>query len=138
MVSIQLDIDWADLDLYGHVNNVAYYRYMQSARIAFCDLVGLTVLAEPDKLSFILAASHCNYKTKLHFPGKITVETRVSSINNSSFHLAHTMYDPQGTLAATGGDVLVIYDYAAGSKMRIPGPLLKQLEWHHQRGLNTP
>ena len=71
MIEIALPIDWAELDLYGHVNNVAFYKYMQSSRIAFCESIGLSVLNEPDKPSFILAASECHYKQKLLFPGTV-------------------------------------------------------------------
>lgn len=115
-----LPIDWAELDLYGHVNNVAYYRYMQSARIAFCEAAGLTTLNAPDKPSFILAASECHYKKKLFFPGEIQILSQVTEINNSSFHLEHRILDQQGELAAHGRDVLVVYDYAKGHKISIP------------------
>jgi acyl-CoA thioester hydrolase len=128
MASIQLTIDWAELDLYGHVNNVAFYRYMQSARIAYCDSIGLSSLNEPNKPSFILAASHCHYKKKLFFPGQIRVESKVTSINNTSFHLEHHIYNQDGELAAHGTDILVVYDYIEQRKTTIPLEMRTMME----------
>ncbi len=33
-------VAWGDMDAFGHVNNVHYYRYMESARIALFRSVG--------------------------------------------------------------------------------------------------
>ena len=128
MQRISIPINWAELDLYGHVNNVAYYNYMQTARIEFCAKAGLSVLNEIGKLSFILAASECHYKIKLHFPGNIEVRSYVTEFGKTSFHLRHEIYNQQGELAATGKDVLVIFDYVAGKKTEIPGELKTRLE----------
>lgn len=128
MAKISLPIDWAELDLYGHVNNVAYYRYMQAARIAYCESIGLTSLNEPGRLSFILAASECHYKKKLFFPGNIEIESHVTAINNTSFHLEHFIYDQHGDLAAQGKDILVIYDYEQNYKISITPEIRKSIE----------
>lgn len=130
MNSITLEIDWAQLDLYGHVNNVAYYQYMQSGRIAFCQKLGLSVLNEVGKTSFILAASECHYKKKLHFPGSVQVISRVTEIHRTSFHLEHSIINQSGETAATGRDVLVIYDYESDAKTPISDDLRKKLEAH--------
>ena len=126
-MEISIKIDWADLDLYGHVNNVAFYKYMQSARIAFCDSVGLSVLNEPNKLSFILAASECHYKHKLMFPGSITIVCKVVHIGNTSFHLEYKIVDQNANVAATGKDIIVLYDYNNDTKVHIPQDLKERL-----------
>ncbi len=119
MAKISITIDWSELDLYGHVNNVAYYKYMQAARICYCDSIGLTAINETGKLSFILAASNCHYKQKLFYPGTIEILSSVSQIGNSSFHLDHCIYNHKGELVAQGKDVLVIYDYEKNHKVQI-------------------
>ena len=30
-------VDWGDMDAFGHVNNVMYYRYVESARLAYIE-----------------------------------------------------------------------------------------------------
>lgn len=34
-------VAWGDMDAFGHVNNVMYYRYIESARIAYFDLLNI-------------------------------------------------------------------------------------------------
>ena len=38
---LELRIDWSELDLLGHVNNVSIVKYCQAARIIFVTAVGL-------------------------------------------------------------------------------------------------
>lgn len=132
MQKLYLEIDWAELDLYGHVNNVAYYRYMQAARINFCESMGLTATNEKGKLSFILAASSCNYLKKLFYPGKIIVETSVVAINNSSFKLRHSIFNDKSEMAAFGEETLVLYNYEANVKVSISEKLRGLMSQHFQ------
>lgn len=37
---INLRIDWSDIDLLGHVNNVSYFRYIQASRVNYLELTG--------------------------------------------------------------------------------------------------
>ena len=36
-------IDWSDLDLLGHVNNIAFSRFFQAARVEYCGHIGMNV-----------------------------------------------------------------------------------------------
>ena len=40
-VVIALPVQWGDQDALGHVNNVVYFRWYESARIAYFERVGL-------------------------------------------------------------------------------------------------
>ena len=33
-VRIEVPVAWGEMDAFGHVNNVVYFRYFESARIA--------------------------------------------------------------------------------------------------------
>jgi len=35
-VVIQLPVVWGEMDSYRHVNNVVYFRYLESARLEYC------------------------------------------------------------------------------------------------------
>ncbi len=39
--NISLRIDWSELDVFGHVNNVAFNKYAQAARLNYVDTIGL-------------------------------------------------------------------------------------------------
>lgn len=122
-----LRIDWADLDLFGHVNNVAFFRYMQASRLVFCEKLGLSSLKEQGKLSFMVASSQCNFKKPLYYPGSVHVQTQVIEAGNSSFKLNHLMHDDSGVLSAEGFDVLVLYDYENSTKVSISELLRRQM-----------
>src|SRR5215213_3613528 len=106
-------IDWADLDLFGHVNNVAFFRYLQTARVNYCEKIGLTSLNNENKLSFMVASSQCQFKKPLTYPGNITVFARVDWIKNSSMQLSYKLFNAAKELSAEGADVIVIFDHHA-------------------------
>jgi acyl-CoA thioester hydrolase len=124
---LDIRIDWAELDLFGHVNNVAFFRYMQAARVDFCDAAGLTSLNEADKLSFMVASSRCQFKKPLYYPGHVKINTRCDWTKNSSFQLSYILTGDDGRLLAEGQDVLVIFDHRKKIKVNISEALRSRL-----------
>jgi acyl-CoA thioester hydrolase len=108
-------IDWADLDLFGHVNNVAFFRYVQAARVTYCEKIGLTSLNE-SKLSFMVASSQCTFRRPLHFPGEIQVSVKCEWVKNSSFQLTYKLVNDREEMVAEAADVIVIYDHRLKQK----------------------
>ncbi|MBL7910954.1 MAG: acyl-CoA thioesterase [Bacteroidia bacterium] len=125
---IVLKIDWSELDLFGHVNNVAFFKYIQAARVNYCESIGLTSVNEKNKLSFIVVSTNCNFKIPLQYPGNVKVYSRVEWIKNSSFQLAHIIVDDAGNIAAESADTVVLYDYTKKSKIAIDTALKKVIE----------
>jgi acyl-CoA thioester hydrolase len=119
-------IDWADLDLFGHVNNVAFFRYIQASRIDYCKSIGLDVL-NIDGTGFMVASSSCDFRHVLTYPGEVTIYRRVDWIRNSSFKLAYII-ESEGVLRAEARDVLVLFDHRSGTKLNIGAELLKIIE----------
>lgn len=122
-------IDWSDQDVFGHVNNVVYFKYIQAARVNYCESIGLTSSNEKDKWSFIVASTSCKFKKSLEFPGTIQIKSEVEWVKNSSFQLNHIIYNEKGEIVAEASDVLLVYDYEFKIKVRISEELrLKMLE----------
>jgi acyl-CoA thioester hydrolase len=120
---LSLRIDWADLDLFGHVNNVAFFRYIQAARVNYCELVGLSATEAEASPGFMVASSSCQFKKPLRYPGEVTVLTRIDWMKNSSMQLNYLVRDQDGELAAEASDVIVVFDHRKKSKMDIPASL---------------
>ncbi len=40
-VKFEIRIDWSEIDLFGHINNLAIMKYVQAARVNYLELVGL-------------------------------------------------------------------------------------------------
>ena len=109
-------IDWSDLDLLGHVNNIAFSRYIQAARVEYCSRVGLEVF--PGMTTGpILAASRVQFLSQLYFPGNVRILTRCKKAGTTSIVMEHALYRDDGTLCAVSEDVVVRYDFAAKTKI---------------------
>jgi acyl-CoA thioester hydrolase len=110
-------IDWSEMDLFGHVNNVAYFKYFQSARVHFLSYLGINTSNPKDAQSFVVAECFCNYHQPLYYPVDIEIQTSVIWIKNSSFQLQHQILNSQSALCATGKDVVVLFDYSKNEKV---------------------
>jgi acyl-CoA thioester hydrolase len=114
--SFNCRIDWSDLDLLGHVNNIAISRYVQAARVEYCGRVGLDVY--PGMTTGpILAASRVQFLSQLFFPGNVRILTRCKKAGSTSIVMEHALYSDDGTLCAVAEDVVVRYDFAAKTKI---------------------
>ena len=109
-------IDRSDLDLLGHVNNIAFSRFFQAARVEYCGHVGLEVYRGMTT-GPILAASRVQFTAQLFFPGNVRVLTRCKKAGGTSIILEHALYDDGGTLCAFAEDVVVRFDFAAKTKI---------------------
>ena len=52
-VVITLPVQWGDQDAFGHVNNTVYVRWLESARIAYGERVGLARLMAAERIGQI-------------------------------------------------------------------------------------
>lgn len=120
---LQVRIDWADLDLFGHVNNVAFFRYVQAARINYCEKIGLNALDANTNLGFMVASSQCQYKKPVVYPGSIFIKTGVEWIKNTSLQLAYRLFNEAGDLVAEATDVIVVFDHQSKTKVTINSSL---------------
>jgi acyl-CoA thioester hydrolase len=133
---LNLRIDWAELDLFGHINNVAFFKYVQAARVNYCELIGLTSLLDQTKHSFMVASSQCQYKKPLHYPGELTVFCKMDWIKNTSFQLAYQLVDSQKNLVAEAQDVLVVFDHFKKEKVTISVELKQSIERIEKRSFS--
>ncbi|HKL36297.1 MAG TPA: thioesterase family protein [Salegentibacter sp.] len=126
-LEIQLRIDWSDLDMYKHVNNISFMRYMQSGRVNFWEASGIYKMYENSNMGTMLVSTHCDFKNSLYYPGKAIVKTKLDFIKNSSFGLKHLILDEANEICAEGKDVVVCYDFDKDKPFRIPQDLREKL-----------
>ena len=74
-VTIEVPVAWGEMDAFQHVNNIVYFRYFESARIAYFDKIGIWEFMEADGVGPILASTRCSFKIPLAFPDTVTVGT---------------------------------------------------------------
>ena len=124
LTTIEIPLAWGEMDALGHVNNVVYFRYFESARIDFLRKAGCAQLRAADGVGFILQAMSARFRVPLVFPDTIVVGTKLVAIEEDRFTLAHSIRSKahgqtQG-VAAVGRGTIVTYDYEAGRKVSIP------------------
>lgn len=119
-----LPVQWGDQDAFGHVSNVIYFRWFESARIDLLDAFRSAVTMSGSGLGPILASITCDYRRQLHFPDTVSVGSRITRVGRSSADIGHSMFShQQGQVVAEGSSVIVIYDYTAKRVTRIPDDL---------------
>jgi acyl-CoA thioester hydrolase len=119
---------WDDNDVYGHVNNVRYFAFFDTAINAWLiregglDIRGGGVIG-------VCAESHCTYTAAIAFPDAIEVGLRAGQVGNSSVRYELAVFKPGAEEpAATGWFVHVFVDRATRRPVPLPAPLRAALE----------
>jgi acyl-CoA thioester hydrolase len=119
---------WDDNDVYGHVNNVRYFAFFDTAINAWLiregglDIHGGGVIG-------VCAESHCTYTSAVAFPDAIEVGLRAGQVGNSSVRYELAVFKPGAEEpAATGWFVHVFVDRATRRPVPLPAPLRAALE----------
>ena len=96
----QLQIRWADLDAFRHINNATYLVYMQEARADFTWFSRIANGKEPMLADMVVARAEVDYLSPIHETGTtLDVEIYIEKISNSSFVMVYEM-SQGGTLRA--------------------------------------
>ena len=115
----QLQIRWADLDAFKHINNAAYLVYMQEARADFTWFARIARGEEPLLADMVVARAEVDYLSPIHQTGTtLDVEIYVEKISNSSFVMVYEM-SQGGTLRARGKTVQVGVDMESEKARRL-------------------
>jgi acyl-CoA thioester hydrolase len=111
-VSISLPVQWGDQDAFGHVNNVVYFRWMESARIEYFRQAALGAMMSNQGTGPILASIKCDFRRQLTYPDALIVSASVASIGRTSLKMVHRIYSTdQKLVAAEGESVIVMFNY---------------------------
>ncbi len=135
-VVISIPVAWGEMDAFGHVNNVTYFRYFESARLAYFQAVGFlgTESTEnppgsaPTGIGPILAHTECRFRIPLTWPDSLKVGARVVDVGTDRFTMAYAVFvEATGDLAAEGSGRLVSFDYQAGVKAPLPANVVARI-----------
>ena len=118
---MELSILWGDEDAFNHVNNVAYLRWCETARVEYLRRIGLFPQLPPLGIGPIIASQTCHYRRPLNYPDTVVVGTRVTAIGNSSFRMEHRIVSrATGQVGADAESTMVTMDYSTGKSVRVP------------------
>lgn len=108
--TMRMPIRWGDMDAMGHVNNTVYFRYIETARIAWLEENRFEPTAEGE--GPVIVNAFCSFMRQLKYPGDIEIRTFVGPAGRSSFEMTHEIRavgpDGQaGEVNAEGGAKIV-------------------------------
>jgi acyl-CoA thioester hydrolase len=108
----RIEIRWADLDVYAHVNHVVYLTYLEEARDEW---LGRALGDPSDVWSYVVARVAIDYRQELGLEDDEVVATcRLVRIGNSSVVTKEEVRTLGGALAAEAEAVLVARDDETG------------------------
>ena len=119
---------WADNDMYGHVNNVVYYSWFDTAVNALLIERGALDIHQGQTIGFVVE-TQCNYFSPLAFPQIVEAGIRVARLGASSVRYEVGLF-AQGDeeVAAEGWFVHVFVDRVTRRPTPIPERLRAALE----------
>ena len=119
---------WHDNDIYGHVNNVVYYSYFDSAVNAYLIARGGLDIHEGEVVGFVVSSS-CDYFASIAFPDVLEVGLRVGKLGNSSVQYELAIFKAgEAQACAAGRFVHVFVDRTSNRPTPIPSGLRQALE----------
>jgi acyl-CoA thioester hydrolase len=123
-VVVEWDVAWGDMDAYGHVNNVVYFRYFEQARIAYLERIGWLKLKEERGLGPIVASTSARYRKALVYPDHLWIGVKAVEVLHDRVRFAYRLVSRKHQALAAEGEVVVVsYDYHRGEKVPIPEPI---------------
>ena len=114
---------WHDNDVYGHVNNVVYYSFFDSAVNTYLIEAGGLDIHDGEVVGFVVS-SNCDYFASIAFPDLIEVGLRVGKLGNSSVQYELAIFKVgEEQACAAGHFVHVFVDRQSNRPVAIPEAL---------------
>ena len=121
----QIEVRFADIDAYGHVNNAKYFTYLETARTKifmenFVDFMNEGIL-------FIVVRAECDFKKPIRLNDPVQVSMWMSKVGKTSFEMDYLIETPDGKLYATAKTVMVAYDQAKSQPTALPEKFIEMV-----------
>lgn len=116
--SVPVELRFADLDAYGHVNNATYFTLLETARTKlfhdqFVELMDRSLL-------FLVVKAECEYKLPIELKDTLIISLEMTRVGNSSFDIDYQLHNGNGKIFGSAKTVMVCYDGKAKKTTRIP------------------
>jgi acyl-CoA thioester hydrolase len=127
-VVIDIPVAWGEMDALRHVNNIVYFRYFESARIAYFEKLRFWEFMDQTGIGPILASIQCKFKIPLIYPDTVSVGTRIPKIEQDRFVMEYRAQSHKShAIAAEGESVVVSYNYRENKKTPLPDEMKQRI-----------
>lgn len=135
-VVIELPVQWGDQDALGHVNNVVFFRWWESSRIACAEKIDLLGTDRSGQYGTVLASMTCDFRKQLVYPDRVLIGARIGRVGNSSLRIEHRLVSQKlNAIAAEAVSVMVSFNFEKQTSCPISSGIraaIRQLEPHRQ------
>ena len=126
---IEAPVAWGEMDSMGHVNNIVYFRYFESARIAYFERVGFMAHLLETGVGPILASTQCRFRLALSYPDTVFVGAKAEQITDDRFVMKYLAVSRRHAKPAAEGEGLIVsFDYRAQRKAPLPAEVRARIE----------
>ena len=130
-----VDVQWGDVDRMQHVNNVVFFRWLETARTLYFERIDFERHV-PEGVYPILASIRCDYRAQLRYPDVVSVECSIVKIGRTSAtHAYRVASQEQKKIVAEGEGTWVCFDYRAQRSVALPDALVEAMEQFEGRPL---
>jgi acyl-CoA thioester hydrolase len=116
---VQISTRWMDNDVYGHLNNVVYYSFFDTAVNQFLIEQGALDILTGTSIGLVVH-SECDYFAPLAFPGSVEAGLRIAMVGASSVRYEVALFGVGVDRAAACGRFVHVY---VDRESRRPQPL---------------
>jgi len=114
---------WMDNDVYGHVNNVQYYSFFDTAVNRWLIEQGVLDIHQGEVIGLVVETS-CSYFQPIAFPETVHAGIRVAKLGNSSVRYEVGLFRDDDQIVSAAGHFIHVYvDRATSRPVPLPDPL---------------
>jgi len=124
---IKQQVYWGEMDSFGHINNVIYFRYFETGRIHFFNQSDLWKDLDTDTVRIVVVKLECNFIQEIVYPNEIEIAVAIKAVGNTSLTVHQIVRDARNPaiVYAHGEGVIVGTDPQTG-KSKMWSPELKE------------
>jgi acyl-CoA thioester hydrolase len=125
---IDITTRWMDNDVYGHVNNVTYYSYFDTAANSFLIERGGLDIHDADVIGLVVESA-CSYHAPVAFPDRLRAGVRVDKLGNRAVTYGIGIFTADSDEAVANGHfVHVFVERESRTSTAIPDRIRTALE----------
>ena len=127
-VTVKQPLQWGEMDMHNHVNNVWFFRYIENARIAYYEKINKYEFEKKTGISFILASATCQYLSPLTYPDTVIAGAQITTIDKDCAIIGYRLVSNKNKrLAAKAQTTIVSYDFTKNKKVLFPVELKRRI-----------
>lgn len=131
-VTLEIRVQWGDMDAMRHVNNIIYLRWVESTRLLLFEELMQGSTAGEVEIGPILAWSDIKYIAPVVYPDTVRIEFDIVQLEADRLQgRAHLYSQTQNRLVAISNNTLKAYDNRQLKKAPIPSYWIEKLKAHY-------